>query len=275
MKLRYLGTSAAEAFPAPFCECAVCREALRRGGKNWRTRSQALLNDDLLFDFPPDAYTHIRDYGIDMRKISHILVTHCHEDHLYLHDLLLRRPDWLHFDQSRSLFVWGNDRLMAMMEQWRTQPFVQEVERSTHFMRARPGVSMQCGEYTVTPLKADHSPQEECMIYLVGQQGKYLLYAHDTGWFPEETWQALQGTRLALVSLDCNNMIQEGEHNHMGLKTCVAVRNKLRQMGCCDESTVFVLNHFSHNGGICHEEFSELAGREGFLVSWDGMEIRI
>ena len=50
MKLTYLGTAAAEGWPAVFCNCENCKEAARLGGRNIRTRSQALVNDDLLLD---------------------------------------------------------------------------------------------------------------------------------------------------------------------------------------------------------------------------------
>ena len=63
MELTYLGTAAAEGFPAMFCNCAHCREARALGGKNIRTRSQALVNDDLLIDFPADTYMHFLNNG--------------------------------------------------------------------------------------------------------------------------------------------------------------------------------------------------------------------
>ena len=43
MKLTYLGTAAAEGWPAAFCNCDGCRAARRLGGRNIRTRSQALV----------------------------------------------------------------------------------------------------------------------------------------------------------------------------------------------------------------------------------------
>ena len=58
MKFRYLGTAAAEGFPAMFCRCDACEEARRLGGINLRARSQALIGEDLLLDFPPDTYAH-------------------------------------------------------------------------------------------------------------------------------------------------------------------------------------------------------------------------
>lgn len=275
MKLTYLGTSAAEGFPAPFCECETCAEARKRGGKNIRTRSHALLDDSIMFDFPPDAYTHILQNGIDMQKVNSIFITHCHEDHLYLHDLLLRRPDWLSFNTERKLRVWGNGRMLDILEQWREQPFVGEVEKSTLFLQAKPGQVIQAGEYAVLPMAADHSPYEECLIYLAEHRGQRLLYAHDTGWFPEKTWARLEGIKLDIVSLDCNHMFEDVRQNHMGLKACAEAKHKLKGMGCCHSGTVFVLNHFSHNGGACHEEFEEAAKNEGFLAAWDGMEITV
>ena len=37
--------------------------------------------------------------------------------------------------------------------------------------------------------------------------------------------------------------------------------------------TIFVINHFSHNGGGTHEEIVEEAKKYGFVVSYDSLEI--
>ena len=50
MKLKYLGTAAAEGYPAMFCNCENCRKAFAKGGKNIRSRIQALVEDALLID---------------------------------------------------------------------------------------------------------------------------------------------------------------------------------------------------------------------------------
>ena len=56
MILTFLGTAAAEGVPAVFCNCKFCNEARRLGGKNIRTRSQSIVNDDLLIDIPADTF---------------------------------------------------------------------------------------------------------------------------------------------------------------------------------------------------------------------------
>jgi phosphoribosyl 1,2-cyclic phosphodiesterase len=48
MKLTFLGTSAANAYPEAFCNCENCQRARLLGGKSLRKRSAALINDDLL-----------------------------------------------------------------------------------------------------------------------------------------------------------------------------------------------------------------------------------
>ena len=48
MEFTYLGTAAAEGWPAVFCRCKYCLEAQRLGGKNIRTRSQAIITGDLM-----------------------------------------------------------------------------------------------------------------------------------------------------------------------------------------------------------------------------------
>ena len=76
MKIKFLGTAAAEGIPALFCDCEICERVRRLGGKNIRTRSQALINDDLLIDFPADTYLHVLNYGLELHKINNCIITH-------------------------------------------------------------------------------------------------------------------------------------------------------------------------------------------------------
>ena len=50
MKITYYGTAAGEAWPGVFCRCELCEKARALGGRNIRTRSQALVNQDLLLE---------------------------------------------------------------------------------------------------------------------------------------------------------------------------------------------------------------------------------
>ena len=74
MKFRYLGTAASEGWPALFCNCEYCLKAKKLGGKNLRTRSQAIVNDDMLIDFPGDTFAHMLATGMDFSKVRWCLV---------------------------------------------------------------------------------------------------------------------------------------------------------------------------------------------------------
>ena len=64
MKIKFLGTAAAEGVPAIGCCCEVCKKARALGGRNIRSRSQALINNDLLIEFNPDTVWHMNAYGL-------------------------------------------------------------------------------------------------------------------------------------------------------------------------------------------------------------------
>ena len=114
MRITYYGTGAGEAWPGVFCQCRVCREARRLGGKNIRTRSQALVNDDLLLDLPPDNQLHSLYFGLDLSRVKSLLFTHSHSDHCYLPDLeFLRRP----FSHTHDdiLEIYGNEAIEELL----------------------------------------------------------------------------------------------------------------------------------------------------------------
>lgn len=76
MKIKYLGTAAAEGIPAVFCECENCKRSRELGGRNIRTRSQAIIDDTILIDFLADTYMHYLIRNIPLNKIKTCIITH-------------------------------------------------------------------------------------------------------------------------------------------------------------------------------------------------------
>ena len=89
MKITFLGSGAAEGIPALFCECKLCRQARER--KIYRTRSQLLVNHDLLIEFLPDSYYRALNLGVNLAKIENVLITHSHTNSFYCEDFFMRR----------------------------------------------------------------------------------------------------------------------------------------------------------------------------------------
>lgn len=274
MKIKYLGTAAFEGVPSLFCTCRVCQKARKTGGHELRSRSQAIINEDLLLDFPPDTVWHSQRFGLDWTKISDCLITHDHSDHLYPEDALMavegyshhHRP--IHFYAAQS----GYKRLMEFV------PFSETAGAAISLVV--PGRRFHAGEgdrYSVLPLRANHEESTSPVIYSIACEGKRMLYAHDTVVFYEDTWKGLKEEgRYDLVSMDCTGCLEKsGPDYHMCLRDIRRVLEKMREEKLTDEKTTVVLNHFSHNGGLTYEEMCREVEEEGMIVAYDGLEIVI
>lgn len=274
MKLKYLGTAAAEAIPALFCQCEVCKSARSKGGKLIRTRSQALLDDTLLLDFPCDTSCHMMRDRLSLLDFPYCLITHVHDDHFSPSEMAyIRRGYATVLPESYSGFhVYGSEDIAPALA-----PIQEKSPDRFFFTCVEPYKPFSVGDYRVTALKAHHGTDHP-YNYLIERDGQALLYAHDTGHFLPETWDYLAAhpVHLDLCSLDCTfaNSGRGDQANHMGLADNEAMREKLFSLGLANDSTRFVVNHFSHNGpDVDYDVFLPLAVSLGFEVSYDGMEI--
>ncbi|MEG2315226.1 MAG: MBL fold metallo-hydrolase [Clostridia bacterium] len=267
MKIKYFGTAAAEAWPGMYCHCESCKRAWELRGKNLRTRSQALVDDGLLIDFPPDTYLHMLQDGLDLPNIHHILITHTHEDHLYTDDLRWRGGYYCSGEEG-YLNLYGNDALMRRMD-----AIEKEDTTTLRWHEWQAFETYPVMDYAVTPMLARHNPKEKCFIYHIEKDGKSLLYGNDTGIFPDATWAYLQGKRFDVVSLDCTMLIIPEGTNHMGIEDVVTVRDRMLREGMADKNTAFVITHFSHNGKLLHHEIEAAVAPYGIHVAYDGYEL--
>ena len=271
MKLTYLGTAAAEGWPAAFCNCDGCRAARRLGGRNIRTRSQALVDDALLLDFPCDAWLHALRQGLDFSAVRWLLVTHSHTDHFYPAELVNRGGCYSHGMKSPTLDIFCNEAVRDYFYKAAGHELVPDVEQRLRFHIVRPFECVSAGPYRVTPLPAKHMDTEQALFYLIEREGRSLLYAHDTGRFYPEVYEFLAGRAapLSAVSLDSTS------GRHMGLPDAAAVRLRLLEAGAAGPNTRFIANHFSHNGGWLHDEFARNAAPYQIEPAYDGMTVEL
>lgn len=273
MEITYLGTAAAEGWPAVFCACEACKRARKEGGKNIRTRSQSIIDGRLVVDLPPDTYWHAIAHGINLAQVSDILITHSHQDHFYPPELILRAEPYAH-DPAPILHIYGNGTVRDRYENARRQDDSRDMDDKVVFHEIKPFLPFSTSDgYRVTPIRAAHDPNEECLLFLIEKGGKTLFYSNDTSYYPEDTWEFLQGKRIDLVSLDCTLQMRHGGKNHMGFPENLKVRERLEEQGCADGTTKYVLTHFSHNGGMLHQEMRQQVEDKGFNVAYDGMSV--
>ncbi|MFG6367551.1 MAG: hypothetical protein K1W16_03845 [Lachnospiraceae bacterium] len=277
MKLLYLGTAAAEGWPAPFCHCDNCKAARVKKGKNIRSRPQVLINDDLLMDYGPDTFSHSLQYNLNLDLVKTVLLTHSHSDHFYPLDLILRAAPYAYGQDIEAMHLFGNEKCHQMYEELLVHSEAPEhLSDFVTFSKVHAFSPFTSGKYKILPLKAVHDSRENCLLYAVTDDcGKTIFYGNDTGALCPETWEAIRQLHFNLVSLDCTMGTGATYIGHLNLDACFAIRQQMLQVGCADNNTTFVITHFSHGCCPLYDELSILASAEGFVTAYDGLCITI
>jgi len=277
MEIQYLGTASAEGWPALFCNCEICRRAREVGGKELRTRTQALVDGKILIDLPPDTYMHALKYSLQLGQIRHLLVTHSHMDHFFPVELIHRHEHFGHYAEG-ILQIYGSEAAekafydAVLIDRFKVHP----LDDAVRFVRLEPFADFMADGYHIIPVPADHDKRETCLIYVIEKDGKSLLYGHDTGMnLSQEAWDCILGRTYDLISLDATMGKHHAKEYHMGLPDVLTVVRRMEEQGCIRPDTVKVINHFSHNGKMTHEELERFAAEHGLTAAYDGMNVRV
>ena len=277
MEIQYLGTAAAEGLPALFCDCETCRKARVAGGKEVRTRTQAVVDRRVLIDFPPDTYAHALSYSLKLGQIQHLLITHSHMDHFFPVELIHRHEHFGH-NTKGMLHVYGNAAVekafydAVLIDRFKLHP----LDNAVRFIRLEPFADFMADGYHIIPIPADHDKREVCLIYIIEKDGKCLLYGHDTGMnLSAEAWECIFSHKYDLISMDATMGRVKTDGYHMGLEDDIAFAKLLEEKGCIRQDTVKVINHFSHNGCMTHGELEAFAGEHGMAAAYDGMKVSV
>ena len=277
-----MGTAAAEGIPAVFCNCALCKKIKNIGGKNIRTRSQILVNENLLLDFPPDTYLHtIRD-KLDLSNVKDLFITHAHPDHCSPTEFRLRGAPYAHGMAQPVLNVYASETVLNGIENIIGGEF-KEAARQTVRMRAvAPYERIILDGINVTALPAAHTKGEHCFIFLLEQTGgakkPAFLQFNDSGILPDEVYEYLKtrGAMLDAIAFDCTyGYFQKGSGRHMGFLDAAGEKRRMEKFGILNNDCKLILTHFSHNNGLTHDELQDKVKDSGFTVAYDGMEIEI
>jgi len=287
VKLTYLGTSASEGWPAFFCDCAICREALRRGGKDLRFRSCAVIDDDIILDLSPDLYAARRQFNVSLSEVKHIVFTHWHADHCDAPSLHWYAPNFVREadGQRQKLKIYAS-------------PVVCNILRNMDDLWGRPSIGgwvdfVETELFTakmidkntrITAFTAYHGSRAGANVYKIERGGKTMLYLHDTGRLDEDTIAFLSGNPVDLVTMDATSGPSAAQPNsgHMGFANNIVLRDRLKQAGIIDEHTKLICNHICIHAchtsdGLMyfHDDLEKMMHAEGFTVAYDGLTLEI
>ena len=285
MKLQFLGTGAAEGAPAIFCKCDTCQELRRRGEKEYHTRAQFLIDDVVGIEFPPDAYYHALRFDVDLTKMKYLLVTHSHMDHFYAHDFILRGYKYTS-ENHLPLTIYGNAEVLKVFEECTRREMKESVACNYTLVEVlpfQPFTFGDKGEYTATPLLAQHSKEEQAFVYLIEKGNKAYLHLTDTGRLPQESLEYLEkylnkkGKTVDFVTFDCTFLRRTaGEvSRHMGVEDNKAMQKEFLHRKIVSEHTKYAITHYSHNNAPLKENLQKIEKEYGYIPSFDGMILEI
>ncbi len=278
MKIRFLGTGAAEGVPAMFCNCEYCNKIRSMGRGEYRTRSQVLIDGNLMIDFPPEAYAHSLEFGVKLSKIRYLLVTHSHMDHFYAHDFILRGYKYAGLDED-VLEIYGDPEIKKVFNECTAREMKPDVAPHLKLTVIQPFTELTVGCYRVIAVPANHNKDEDCLLFYVERCGKGYLHLYDTGRVSDEAigFLAERGAKAQLVAFDCTFGERTGGENsrHMGIEDDMYVKRKLFERKIIDGGTKIVITHFSHNCNPTRARLRRLEEKYGVVAAYDGLEAEI
>ncbi len=271
MKLQILGTAAAEAWPAVFCGCNTCRRAREAGGKNLRSRASVQIDDVFKIDLPPDTYCHSVRYNLNLAALKHLFITHSHGDHCDLDEMVYLAPPFAHDLGNAPVRIYANDAVIGAIEKRHPGDRL-----PVQLHRVEPFVPVAADHLRFTPIIAQHAPNETALNYVIQSNTATVLYASDTGLYDDTTTQHLGQYRFDLLIIECTQgCLDMPSRYHMGFAGVLELRRRLIDMGAARRDTRLIVTHFSHNMGLLHEEFEQIAGPEGIEVAYDGLTVEV
>ncbi len=285
MKITFLGTGAATAYPLPFCRCANCKQAWVLGGPSLRKRSSLLINEDLLIDLGPDIVTSAFEHGVSLSGIKYCLLTHPHSDHFDISHLFTRHPEYAGVDMSPLTLYASKGTLNGVVEQSRNESADADLS-SPRYCRdmlhleiheIEAAHTVQVGRYQVTGFSANHDPNVEPLLYAIADGRTTVFYGTDTAAFPDRTWQQLRDVHISFDLLILDHTYGPGlaRNDHLDDTQFHDHVSRMRDKGLLGERTRIFATHISHEGNPVHPELARYAAEHGYEVAYDGLVVHV
>ena len=281
MKINVLGTAAATCMPLTFCNCDICKESRKLGGKNIRKRSSIVLNDELLIDMGPDSINACAVYGIDVGKIKYLLQTHPHSDHFDAGHFVTRWSEYAvknmeHLDIVCSYGtavdmahkIKENEDIDLFDDKWK-----KDMNYSLNFIKH--GESIKIGEYEIIGIDSKHDSRVEALIYIIKYKDRTILYGTDLLELSEEAWRIIEQHKLDVVFLDQTYGKDYNAGGHLDAEMISNYVKRMKEKNIIDDNSLIYGTHFSHEGNDIHDRMEELAVENGYHIAYDGMELDI
>lgn len=279
MKIKFLGTGAAEGVPSMFCNCEYCRNIRALGEQEYHRRTQVMIDGVLGVDFPPEAYSNSLKFGYGLSNLKYLLVTHSHMDHFYAHDFILRGYKYASGMKEPVLNIYGNAEVKSVFDECTRREMKKEVAPNISFTVIKPYDKFKAGGYDIIAIPAQHSNTEDALLFYISKGNEGYLHLHDSGRISRQALSYLAecGVKAQAAAFDCTflNYTAGETSRHMGIEDDMVMKNELMRLNVIDENTKIIITHFSHNSNPTRENLKKVEEKYGVISAYDGMEIEI
>jgi phosphoribosyl 1,2-cyclic phosphate phosphodiesterase len=284
MKITFLGTSAANAFPEAFCKCNNCEQARLLGGTSLRKRSSVLINDDLVIDLNPDIMTASLFHGCSLTNVRYCLQTHPHSDHLDLSHLLSRSPEYgtigtpiLEFFASAETLKRASETFERDLAGYSLLSSNAETWLNLKIHQIEPLQPFYFGDYRVIAFPANHALKMGAMLFSVESNGCTIFYGTDTASLFEQTWQAFHQFQIVfdIVILDHTYGPDQPGSDHLSAHQVIEHIQRMRSEGLLNSNGRAFATHIAHEGNPSHPELVKFAIKNGYEIAYDGLVLEI
>lgn len=288
MKIQFLGTGAAEGIPAAYCRCEACEGVRKRGGVEIRSRSSIRIDDEYQIDISPDYYLQMIQHGIDMYDVRHLLITHSHEDHLSLSAITDKTMSQVVNGDPLSIYI--SKPGYAFVKQFidvvsLPEPHSSRLDSMLDLHVLDYEITTSIGKFRAETVSGNHKAfgeNEKSINYLLTDtDGATLLYALDTGYYTDETYEYLTGKRADAVIMDCTfaGRTDRGEFpfGHLDQASFLRQVERMSAIGFIDSNSRIFATHFNPHQGLTHYEIQERFDASPFevTVAYDGLKIEV
>lgn len=275
MEVLFLGTGASAGIPMPFSDDKVSEYARKKGGKENRLRTSALIDGVMMIDVSPDITSCAQKYDLRLNALKYLLITHSHSDHLNAEDLAARKTFKNPNGEIETLKICATETpteiIKAKLKEYNsaeTCTFCAPKNRETFAMN----------QYLVTPFSVEHMVSEDCYTYLIEKDGKTFFYCTDSGELLEDTFTYFKETkkRIDVVVFDCTYaFLKENYGGHMNLTQVRKMKKRLEEIGALDKKSRVYVTHIAPSGQATHKALVKEAKKSKIKVTYDGLKIKI
>jgi phosphoribosyl 1,2-cyclic phosphate phosphodiesterase len=278
LEITFLGTAAFEGYPNPFCDGKHCSFAIRSDNLDKRLRSAAIIDNKILIDFGPDIVASCQKLGLSLSEVELLLITHSHEDHLYIPNFAMRQRTFNeNFDGLKYMKVMASAEVINLISDSEYS-----VDAKILLNPSEPFNTYKFLEYEIIPVPANHyvKEKERGLLYFIKKGDKTIFYATDTGAFDEVYVETLvRNTSLNnidLLILDATLGFSRSNYTgHNTFESFLGTVSNLRKVGLLSETSKIIAHHFSHHDNPNFHKLRELYFEKGILVSYDGLKLNV